>query len=1117
MAKRTERSRFRIGDLLVHPDRKIIIRDGEEIHLETRWMQVLVYLAEHHKTTVGTLELMHAVWGSTEFEEGAVHSTISKLRSKVLRDDPRAPRYIQTISGQGYRLIAPVAWPDDYLSGRSGSSNWRRGNPYVGLAAFDEAHADVFFGRGDAVARVMTAMRAQFENGQRFVLLVGASGSGKTSLLNAGVIPRLTPNGGENGLRALSVARCDLGAAADGDALGALAGAVAGWTLDDRPVLPPQPIASLKDALVESRESIHAAIDETFRRHPVRLDTEPHAHLLLVLDHSEALVATSDRDAAPEQQTAAKQALARFVQALETLCDHPRVLATMIVRGDFYPKLMEAVPTLIERKGGFGHVDVARPTAIEINEIITLPAIAAGLEFERDPDTRAVHHLNDTLAEAARGQADVLPLLQHTLHELYLRCAADKKLTYAAYREIGGLEGAIAQRAEEVFASLPADAQASLDSVLGQLVVIESDSDAIRGKPGVQHRLSPDAKRFVQAFIDARLFAADGNNTFGVSHEALLRQWPRAREWAKENQRLLQAHDRFDTAKCHWISSGKRKDYLLNAGIPLSEAMQASEAFPEKLDQDALEYLTLSKRMHARNRSIKRAGTAILAALTIVFAGIATVAFLKSGEAAARRIESQERAGFMLVDLYDAADLQGNLEMLERISKKIVDDCEKSQLENLDARDLVNCSRGYRILGRVRTEQKKPEEARRLLDQADRMARMALELDPSLQEAINEIGQSLYGKGLIEFESNHFEVAWAYWKGYLNVSRILLKVAPRNPHWMFEVSYAANNLGTIEQRLGRPESSLRFHELSAHLKKDAIVFSTHDTKFQKDYIDTLSWISSAMELDGRLDEASTGYETQIAETYKLLAQDRTDDSWRFRLGSYLQLDSALQIERGEIERAARSSRESLDQIEDIDARTFDTAKRLMGLARGHLARSKVLLANGERKRAMREMVEALNALSSIPEENQEDVIWKRLNAHTRYTLTQFFGYRGITDERTQNLHTMERLVASSPTDEIIRDYADMLIAPCRTHASQGDNCRHNAAEAINVLGKSKSKRHAGWNLLWVEANLISGNKSVAARHTDYLHSINSKNADIHRTLNLRPLYEQDSKSVINFF
>lgn len=277
MAQRTERSRFRIGDLLVHPDRKIIIRDGEEIHLETRWMQVLVYLAEHHNTTVGTLELMHAVWGSTEFEEGAVHSTISRLRNKVLRDDSRAPRYIQTISGQGYRLIAPVAWPDDYLSGRSGGSNWRRGNPYVGLTAFDEAHADVFFGRGDAVARVMTAMRAQFEIGQRFVLLVGASGSGKTSLLNAGVIPRLTPNGGENGLRALSVARCDLGAAADGDALGALAVAIAGWTLGERPVLPPQPVTSLKDVLVESRESIHAAIDEAFRRQPVRLDTEPHA------------------------------------------------------------------------------------------------------------------------------------------------------------------------------------------------------------------------------------------------------------------------------------------------------------------------------------------------------------------------------------------------------------------------------------------------------------------------------------------------------------------------------------------------------------------------------------------------------------------------------------------------------------------------------------------------------------------------------------------------------------------------------------------------------------------------------------------------------------------------
>lgn len=1064
------RSRFRIGELLVHPDRNVVIREGEDIHLEPMWMQILVYLAEHHGRTISTQELLDNAWGRKQRDEGAVQKTISLLRSKVLLDDRSKPRYIDNIRSQGYCLIAPVAFPNDYLSSRGDYFTWNGGNPYVGLVAFDEAHADVFYGRGEAIARAITAMRAQLDNGRRFILLVGASGSGKTSLLRAGVIPKLTANGGENGLEALSIARCDLGTTAESDAFSALTRAVAGWTLGERPVFAPQSIDALEELLTGPRESIHAAIDEAFRRFRARHDADPHAHLLLTLDHAEGLVTSGESDPARH---------AAFAQAMQALCDHPRILATMIVRGDYYPKLVETIPALIDRKGGVGHVDIAPPSAIEINDIITLPARRAGLQFERDPETYATHHLNDALAEAAHGQADVLPLLQHTLHELYLRCAEKKILTYAAYREIGGLEGAIAQRAEAVFGSLSRDAQDSLQAVLGQLVVIESDSDAIRGKLGLQQRLSKYAKTLVQAFIEARLFATDGSESFGVAHEALLRQWPRAREWAKENQRLLQAYDRFDIAKRHWVSSGKRKDYLLNAGIPLSEAILAYEAFPEKLDDDALQYLGLSERIHAHNRLIKRVGTALLAILTILFAEIATMAFVKSEEAARRRVESQERAGYMLTDLYDAADSQGNLEMLEQISMKIVQDCEKKSIETLDARDLVNCSRAYRILGRVRTEQKKPDEARALLDQATRMARMALDLDPSLQDAINEIGQSLYGKGLIDFESNNFDAAWAYWKGYLDVSRILLKISPINPHWMFEVSYAANNLGTIEQRRGKPESSIRFLELSASLKRNALSLAPDDTKFQKEYVDTLSWISSAMELEGKLDEASAGYDTQIAKTRELLAKNGNDDSWRFRLANYLQLDASLQIERGELERATRSVRESIYKLNQLDSRKFDPTKRLISLARGHLIYSEALKVSGDEPLALNEMVSALNSLSEIKEDMHNDVQWIRLNAYTRFMLTQSFGYKKIPDEHKDNLRTMQMLQDSSMSDEIIREYAEMLIVPCRKFGRNSEECEINLPKLIRVLKILKSTKRADWNIFWAEANLLTGNRSPA--------------------------------------
>lgn len=1064
MAQRTERSRFRIGDLLVHPDRKIVIRDGEEIHLETRWMQVLVYLAEHHKTTVGTLELMHAVWGSTEFEEGAVHSTISKLRSKVLRDDPRAPRYIQTISGQGYRLIAPVAWPDDYLSGRSGGSNWRRGNPYVGLAAFDEAHADVFFGRGDAVARVMTAMRAQFEIGQRFVLLVGASGSGKTSLLNAGVIPRLTPNGGENGLRALSVARCDLGAAADGDALGALAVAIAGWTLGDRPVLPPQPVASLKDVLVGSRECIHAAIDEAFRRQPVRLDTEPHAHLLLVLDHSEALVATSDRDAPAEQQAATKQALARFVQALETLCDHPRVLATMIVRGDFYPKLMEAVPSLIERKGGFGHVDVARPTAIEINEIITLPAIAAGLEFERDPDTRAVHHLNDTLAEAARGQADVLPLLQHTLNELYKRCADGKVLTYAAYREIGELEGAIAQRAEEVFASLPQEAQASLDAVLGQLVVVDPDSGAISGRRARWSVLPEAARSLAQAFVNARLFSrdSDGNQlSYGVAHEALLRQWPRASEWARENRRLLLARDRLQDAKRRWLSSGKRRDFALNEEAPLMEARQAAEAFPESIDSETAEFLDASKQAFDRRRRLKLLAIAILLELTIASITLSMVAIKERNDSNSQRNRAQGMIGFMLVDLYQAADIMGDLDLPERMSRKVISDCALTDGMPTDAREAVNCSRAVRILGRVMYAKGMPDSATDLFSEAALIAKTSHELDPSSEDAINEMGQSAFWNGQIAYDKGRLREARRYWMAYLSRATRLLAMDPYNPTWMIEVSYAANNLGIIAKRQGNPDDAIRLFRASVAAKESAITLSPDNDAFEKEKIDTLSWISSTLEDEGRLEEASQGYAAQILDLRKLISSHPLADDWKLRLANYLQLDAKLQIDRADLKRAQESARESILILEDLTERKGNRWEWKIDLAQGHTILSDAYRSGGKQSAALDEIRMAETILSSMPERMHGDLSWRRLEFLTRFMRSRYErDEAGARQAMTQMLSLREK----NPGDEIGLDCARMLTIQAESEERSGNlaAARNSLRESLRILEGIKKKKSRSW-------------------------------------------------------
>src|SRR3546814_2525196 len=105
---------------------------------------------------------------------------------------------LETSRKRGYRLIAKVLFPDDYRRAPTLAGPGTHGNPYVGLTAFDDQHAEVFFGRSRMTAKLLTALRRQIDSQRRFVLLVGASGCGKTSLLRAGAEPLLKRGGGRS-------------------------------------------------------------------------------------------------------------------------------------------------------------------------------------------------------------------------------------------------------------------------------------------------------------------------------------------------------------------------------------------------------------------------------------------------------------------------------------------------------------------------------------------------------------------------------------------------------------------------------------------------------------------------------------------------------------------------------------------------------------------------------------------------------------------------------------------------------------------------------------------------------------------------------------------------------
>jgi hypothetical protein len=198
------------------------------------------------------------------------------------------------------------------------------------------------------------------------------------------------------------------------------------------------------------------------------------ARLALVIDQAEELF--TGANITGEDRRA-------FLRCLDSLARSGRVFVIATMRSDYWHRAAET-PLLIEMAAGEGRIDLLGPTQDEILEMIRQPAEAAGLVFEIDP-ARDIR-LDATLTAEAASEPGALPLLSFVLDELYkldVVAANSQTLTFASMKALGGLKGAIATRAEAVFASLPTEAQAAFPRTLRALVTVGKSGAAPTARP----------------------------------------------------------------------------------------------------------------------------------------------------------------------------------------------------------------------------------------------------------------------------------------------------------------------------------------------------------------------------------------------------------------------------------------------------------------------------------------------------------------------------------------------------------------------------------------------------------------------------------------------------------
>ncbi len=474
-------------------------------------------------------------------------------------------------------------------------------NPYKGLHPFTQKDAGDFFGREPMVEKlveIVTSLvteQARSTN-NRLLTIIGPSGSGKSSLIMAGLLPQLQH--------------------------GTLPGSKTWLYLE--PMVPGKhPIESLVLTLAaqlpeRSFASIRQDLDDEDARglhqlctHLVHLHRreQPEAKIILLVDQLEELFT----------QTESEDERQRFIKLLLTACSEPRgpLLALLTLRADFYdrpmryPELFQVIDTQ--------HLSLLWMEMDNLQRVIEQPAALPDVQLTFEGN------LVPRLLAEVQGQVGALPLLQFTLDQLFQR-RNGRQLTLSAYQALGGVKGALSQHAEHAYTTLPSEQHRKLARMLFLRLIDPgmTEQDTTRRRAALSEFTLDDAsqtrllRETIDTFVTARLLTTNqiaGRTTLEVSHEALIREWKRLTDWLQEAREDIPLQQALSEDVAEWERRGKPKDRLYR-GSQLKEVKAwAKRNMPSENEVAFL-------RASAAHQTYARTGTSALVLVLVLTLGL---------------------------------------------------------------------------------------------------------------------------------------------------------------------------------------------------------------------------------------------------------------------------------------------------------------------------------------------------------------------------------------------------------------------------------------------------------------------------------------------------------------
>lgn len=501
------------------------------------------------------------------------------------------------------------------------------GNPYKGLRPFEEADASDFYGRSVLVERLLTHVKAH-----RFLAVIGPSGSGKSSAVKAGLVPTLRKE--------------------------------TQWFICEM-VPSSNPYQELESALLSVASGRHPNLLEKLKLNENglleavgRILPNDDSELLLVIDQFEEVFTQSEDEASR----------AKFLNCLLVAASNhaSRLRLVITMRADFFDRPLQYP--------GFGELIRTRSEVVlplnreEMEEAIIGPAAHAGISVEPALVSAIITEVSE--------QPGALPLLQYALTEVFER-RKGKNLTIAAYQESGGVLGALARRAEELYIQLGAAEQELVRQIFLRLVTLGEGTEDTRRRVLQADLISigdEAANSVIDLYSRYRLLTFDNDPvtrdpTVEVAHEALIRQWQRLRGWLDDNRDDVRVQQRLAQATQEWLRSGRDASFLAS-GTRLQQFQTLLEAGNLTLsdEEKAYTHASLAERdrllaeeearrarelaLERRNRRILTALVGVFVVAAIVASILAVLALTARGEAVEARDAAEQNEATAIAESY---------------------------------------------------------------------------------------------------------------------------------------------------------------------------------------------------------------------------------------------------------------------------------------------------------------------------------------------------------------------------------------------------------------------------------------------------------------------------------